>query len=176
MPGRDEREAFNRYADPLREVLSCITTVPLRIDGPFKASAEAPTQFVFIQNPALLSNSDLFLFFRQSFHLIYREEEEDWKVKTDSYEYSIENATGRELFAYHWDPAGKVTVPHLHFGALVTAADSPISRKAHVPTGRVPVEDVVWFAIEELKVKPLRDNWDKLTAFSRKRFMEHKSW
>lgn len=176
MPGRDEREAFNRYADPLKEVLSCITHVQLRTEGSFKASAAAPSQFVFIQNPARLSNSDLYLFFRQSFHLIYREEEEDWKVKTDSYEYAIENSDGREFFAYHWDPAGKVAIPHLHFGALVIGTDSPVNRKAHVPTGRVPLEDVVWFAIEELGVKPLRADWNELTAFARKRFMDHKSW
>lgn len=128
MPGRNEREAFNRYADPLKEVLGCITDVQLRTEGSFKASVAAPSQFVFIRNPARLSKSDLDLFFRQSFHLIYREEEEDWKVKTDSYEYAIENSESRELLAYHWDPAGKVEIPHLHLGALVIGTESPIRR------------------------------------------------
>jgi hypothetical protein len=176
LPGRNEREAFNQYADPLKEVLGCITNVQLRTEGSFKASAAAPSQFVFIQNPARLSNSALYLFFRQSFHLIYREEQEDWKVKTDSYEYAIENSEGRELLAYHWDPAGRLELPHLHFGAIVLGAESPITRKTHVPSGRVPLEDVVWFVIEELGVEPLRADWNKLTAFARKRFMEHKSW
>lgn len=51
--------------------------------------------------------------------------------------------------------------PHLHLGA-----GSGVSReglqKAHIPTGRVELEDVLLMAIRELGVRPRRDDWQEI--------------
>lgn len=55
--------------------------------------------------------------------------------------------------------------------------EPPVGNRAHVPTGRVPIEDVVTFLIEELEVEtsPERET-SEIIARARERFMEHKSW
>lgn len=112
------------------------------------------------------------LFFMQEFSFIQRPAEKDWKVKTHKYTYAIERADNRqEVLAFHWEnPPTKIHYPHAHMQL------PHISRKAHIPTGRVPLEDVAWFLIKELDVKPLNKKWDKLILEAREKFIKYKTW
>ncbi|MDQ3693418.1 MAG: hypothetical protein M3464_07305 [Chloroflexota bacterium] len=51
----------------------------------------------------------------------------------------------------------------MHIGAAMLSATAPVFpqtfHKKHLPTGRVSIQSVVRFAIEELGVPPLRRNW-----------------
>lgn len=51
-----------------------------------------------------------------------------------------------------------------------------MNNKAHIPTGRVPVEDIVSFLISELGVTPLNPDWEKIIQEKRHDFMSNKSW
>jgi hypothetical protein len=86
-----------------------------------------------------------------------------WKVLTVAYYYVLEDAEGRELFAYHWHPAGPSTVrfPHLHLGIGVAREQFTT---IHAPTGRIGLEEVLRFAITELRVRPLRRDWMDVLA------------
>ncbi len=100
-----------------------------------------------------------------------------WKVSTLKYTYAIEYAeSGKEIIAFHWsrEPSGPVPYPHIHcdFGGN---GGMPITRKTHVPSGRVALEDVVFFAISELKVKPLSDEWERIIAKNRQAFIAYKT-
>jgi hypothetical protein len=44
--------------------------------------------------------------------------------------------------------------------------------KLHIPTGWVTVESVVRFLLTDLKVKPLRANWEKILADSEEQFRD----
>jgi hypothetical protein len=44
--------------------------------------------------------------------------------------------------------------------------------KLHIPTGWVTVESVVRFLLTDLKVKPLRPNWEEILADSEEQFRE----
>jgi hypothetical protein len=48
--------------------------------------------------------------------------------------------------------------------------------KSHIPTGRVPLGDVVYFAILKMEVRPLRDDCEAAIASAREPFIKHKSW
>jgi hypothetical protein len=65
-----------------------------------------------------------------------------WKCSTQWYQYSLNDAEGREIVAYHWHPAGEsnVTRPHAHLG-VGARVDHPQLLKAHLPTNRVSIED-----------------------------------
>ena len=95
-----------------------------------------------------------------------------WKVSTSAYYYGIKDGEGREILAYHWHPGIGSTYPHLHFhsgtGKLLT--------KAHIPTRRISLEEVLRFTIEELGVKPLRSNWKEILALTQKRYESFRSW
>lgn len=74
------------------------------------------------------------------------------------YADEISHADGRMVLAYHWHPVGlsHVTMPHLHLGGRL---DSLGLSKAHLPTGVVSLPDVLRFAVVELGVEPLREDW-----------------
>jgi hypothetical protein len=90
-----------------------------------------------------------------------------WRARVEEYRYQITDATGHELFAFHWDPMGTMTIPHMHLGFGMRGHQLPIDNKAHIPTGRVPIADIVSFLISELHVPPLFPDWEKRLAVAR---------
>lgn len=182
MPGSNAREAFNAYADPLKAVFRCVTAEPLRKER----LLNQPNQdgillehFFFINAPVRLKarNRNYAFHFDQYYRVLWISDSAFYKVATRSYSYIIEDEqTHNELFAFHWAPESRVTIPHLHLGFGVQAHGLPLDNKAHIPTGRVPVEDVISFLIHDLNVEPLCDNADEIIGRARERFMEHKSW
>ena len=98
-----------------------------------------------------------------------------WITSVKQYEYAIENETGQEILAYHWHPNSRNTPPwpHLHIGSAVLHANYKDLHKAHVRTERIALEDVLWFAINELKVPPTKrreHDWRDVLAQERETF------
>ncbi len=83
-----------------------------------------------------------------------------------------------ELLAFNWTPetqnSQEKRYPHLHIGVALLTADTPILagvlHKRHVPTGRVSIESIVRFAIEELGTQPLIPNWNDVLDQGQRRF------
>jgi hypothetical protein len=92
-----------------------------------------------------------------------------WTVQTVAYWYTFEVSQDdeTEIISYHWHPtaSGGITFPHLHLGPAATPRYEPLVT-AHVPTGRVDLEDVLRFAIQDLGVQPRRADWDAILALS----------
>lgn len=199
MAGNTETEAFDNYARPLKAVLSCVTGA--HIVHPKRkgfGSPQAPEYFAFSRNPDPLNESSLYLYFLQSFHVGPDERTPgQFKVFTSMYRYEVyfvSAQTKDEIIAYHWEPAGSaVSYPHIHIGFGARAqrvpeesagggahgarnAEPPFDPKCHIPSGRVPIEDLVCFLINELCVVPLKPNWQEIVAGTRLAFMRNKSW
>jgi hypothetical protein len=96
-----------------------------------------------------------------------------YKVTTLSYLYTLFDANGREVLGYHWQPEEKVAHPHLHVGPGAEARR--LSRKVHLPTGRIALEALLRCAIEDLGVDRERDDWDKVLAKSQADFEQHRT-
>lgn len=104
------------------------------------------------------------------------------RVHTLEYWYQFSLDDERELFAFHWTPettvAGQRSYPHLHIGTAVLATDPPILpgqlHKRHIPTGRVTVESIVRFAIEELGVTPRIDTWREVLEAGQRQFDQYR--
>jgi hypothetical protein len=90
-------------------------------------------------------------------------EQVPWTVSPFGYSYTLREPEGLEILAYHWHAGRRspIDLPHLHLGA-----GSEVSReelqKAHVPTGRVELEDVLLMVIREFGVRPRRDDWQEI--------------
>jgi hypothetical protein len=102
---------------------------------------------------------------------------EPWKVTTVAYSYTLSESDGPEIFAYHWHPTtpNSVHYPHLHLehGAQLGRQEF---HSAHLPTGRVSLEDFVQLIIESFGVSPVRNNWEALLEESRAEFDAERSW
>lgn len=75
---------------------------------------------------------------------------------------------------FHWHPGDGLAAPHMHVRSL---PDDPIGLDdLHVPTGRIPLERVVRFLIEEIGVTPIRDTWREVLDDGERTFVERTSW
>lgn len=82
-----------------------------------------------------------------------------------SYSYGVNvmvDGQPHEVVAFHWTPNAEPPqrhYPHMHVGSLITTG-SRFRRKdfnrLHIPTGRLSLEAVLLFAVEELGVEPPR--------------------
>jgi hypothetical protein len=86
-----------------------------------------------------------------------------YRVTTTAYYYSLLDAAEKEIIAYHWHPHSDVAFPHLHIcsGARVGRVDL---RNAHIPRGRIALEDLLRMVITEFGVTPRRRDWPDVLA------------
>ncbi len=172
--------AFNRYAEPLKAVLRCVTDAS--IINSAHPTADTGLKFAFFTNPARLAGSPYALFLVQYIRIIPDPDQAGcWRVKTLSYEYNIEVWESRqEVICFHWNGQDlKNPHPHIHIGWATSSNGTHLGPKSHIPSGRISVEDVVRFAVDELGVQPsgpFKTRWRHVVDASRKTFEQQKSW
>lgn len=87
-----------------------------------------------------------------------------------AYMYIVDDHRGREVFSYHWQPSHpEVKFPHLH-------VEPHAFKKAHFPTGRISLEEVLRLLITDFGVQPLRSDWDKVLAKTHQKFATYRTW
>jgi hypothetical protein len=116
----------------------------------------------------------------QYFEIVFdpaRRRDDRFHLRLIGYQYTLERQdTAAELYAFHWHPEAR-SFPHAHVEAGTGIASALVGR--HLPTGIVTVEDVLRFAIEELAVEPLRDDWPAVFRETREvatRVLPPRSW
>lgn len=179
MAGATEYEAVERYRESLRRSISCVVRDAfLDVKGRYYVSATPHPITLDRGLPVDLAGGDLSVAVTQHYRLIEKPSSaEPWQVSTVAYFYALRDADGQEILAYHWHPrvTPEVTFPHLHvgYGARV---ERPEFHRAHLPTGRVALEDFVRALIEDFGVSPVRENWTDVLAKSRAEFEADRSW
>jgi hypothetical protein len=126
------------------------------------------------------SSPAVYLSFGQRFVVVRDETIEDgpFRIHTREYWYRFELDDDVELLAFHWTPetqnSQEKRYPHLHVGAALLVETTPILpgvlHKRHIPTGRVSIESIIRFAIEELGVLPLIPNWSDVLEQGQRQF------
>lgn len=168
------REAVERYVTPFRDAIHCIA------HGTLITSQERVYRINEVYS-LILNNSDpvqlrsspaISLSAGQRFRIVRDDDLErgPYRVHTVEYWYLSAADDDREMLTFHWTPEavgrGQKTYPHMHVGPALLAADSPIFpttfHKKHVPSGRISIESVARFAIEELSVSPLKLDWSDI--------------
>jgi hypothetical protein len=97
-----------------------------------------------------------------------------WKVSTAAYFYSVQDYRQNELLAYHWHPRStpEHPEPHLHIYGQVPS----VLLKLHMPTRRITLEEFLRFLITELKVKPLRSDWERILREAQAAHEKFRTW
>jgi len=173
LSARTPREAVAAFLTPLRQAIACVTDAQLA-GGSDPAKPHAlffrPSEGGYIRLRGLHP-----LQFRLSHNYEIVQDTHGWSAHTRGYAYELQLADGREVVAYHYDPRpqSKVKVPHLHIKGLTT----PLAlEKAHFPTGRVPIEAVLRFAVTELGVQPRVSEWEAVLAGLERDFNAQRTW
>lgn len=93
-----------------------------------------------------------------------------WTVGSLAYSYELLERDERRVIAYHWHPETPPAFDHLHFGRQFAHASLPDDIRAratalvraHLPTQRISLQSVIRLAILELRVEPIRDDWQSI--------------
>lgn len=128
--------------------------------------------------PVGLDGTDLTVQVSQQYRVIENPDpRESWQVRTVAYHYTLGESEGREILSYQWHPnvPGSVSFPHLHLqhGA---GLGRPEFERAHLPTGRVTLEDFVRLLIDDFGTPPAREDWLGVLEESRRQFESDRSW
>lgn len=185
MPRRNTpAQAVRRYLEPFNTAMHCIEHGTLITS--YERVYAVGSEYALVLNSGdplplrTLSSPAILLSVAQRFEIVRDDAVEDgpFRVHTRAYWYRFELEDEAELLAFHWTPetqnSQEKRYPHLHIGAALLTADTPllpgVLHKRHVPTGRVSIESIVRFAIEELGTQPLVPNWNDVLDQGQRRF------
>jgi len=183
MAGRTAAEAVNNFLDPLQRALSCLTREVPSVGGGYHVSpmSAPPHVLLFQNNPVLLGQDKRFaLKLIQQYRVVEGEGERGpWKVSTVAYYYTVEipGPERMEILGYHWHPQERnaITYPHLHLYQGAGRLQYNLL-KAHLPTARIAIEDVLRFVITQLGVVPLRNDWEAILRETQDTFQQWRTW
>jgi hypothetical protein len=173
LAGRTPRDAHDAFAHAYQRALLCVSRAHFNTDGHGGPGALHSADIGTKPTP-LLSNQPLGLLVLLSYRIVeVNVPSRQWVVRLTDYYYTLTDATGREMFAYHWHPSGRssVTWPHLHLGPALGQL-SMSATQTHFPTGPVAIEDVIRTAINWFGVRPLRQDWEAALDGTRQLFAE----
>ncbi len=185
---RTEQDARNEYVKDLRDVIQCVADVhvypvrhPEQSDLWLLTTAGGDAGKLVLK----LKNGKKLLF-EVDQHVRIRKDEEGFRVTTVKYIYVLWRDNDIELFGWHYhpedNPPDNVVFPHVQLYDKQTEADRKCGCEVHplhghhLPAGRVALEDVVEFLINELGVVPCKENWQQVLETTRKRFEALKTW
>jgi hypothetical protein len=180
VAGRTPTEAVHNYLTPLQEAVSCVCTGVLSVGGGYHPRPDPHALLLNRDTPVRLQTTPpLWLSIAQHYRIIQVEDAsaEPWKVETAAYRYELLEADEREILIFHWHPEGQglITFPHLHL-QHASRVQHPVLQMAHIPTGRVAVEDVIRLTIREFGARPLRDDWDAVLTRTQAAYDRARRW
>jgi hypothetical protein len=162
LPAATPAEAVEQFVRPLRRLADCITPDVLFTHGYVPGDLHV-LSFGGSQWTLLRAELGSIEFRFQHWYELEQTagEKGGWSAVSKGYMYTARERDGAELFSYQWHATGlsRVVWPHLHVPARTATRDL---RGAHFPTGHVSFAAVVRLLIEELGVRPRRDNWRQL--------------
>jgi hypothetical protein len=181
LAGRSPAEAVENFLNPLRRSLARVTRNVLIVAArghepmpdPHAATLSGDEPVRLGRDPGVRMLMSI------QYRIVEAEGERGpWKTTVAQYEYALLNDDGDELLGFHWHPEGRSEVvwPHVHVGSVALDKAGALSRRVHVPTSRVAVEDVLRVAIMDLGVQPLRDDWKPVFRETQDVFERWRTW
>jgi len=178
VAGRTPSEAVTSFLEPFQRALSCVTDEVPTVSGGYHPAAAPHALTIGRGSSISLRGAPVRLSVIHDYRIV-----EDsgprgpWKIQSIAYFYALEGEDEREILAYHWHPDERFRVgtPHAHLGpnALV---GHPRLAEAHLPTGRVALEEVIRLAIGEFRVTPNRDDWLEVLERTQAAYYQWRTW
>ena len=167
MAGRSPTEAVQSFVEPFQRSLSCATLSVVSARGGYHHSDRPHTLFLGRGAPQRLRGAPIAIRVALYYRIIESSEGplSLWKATATGYQYTLEDLEEHEILAYHWHPDASLTFPHLHLGQGA-AVGRPELQTAHLPTGRISVEQFLRVCFGDFKAEPLRDNYQAILAES----------
>jgi hypothetical protein len=180
LVGRTPEEAVRNFLEPLAAAVACVTDQGFvswrpRTGEPWR-TAHFQGHFAILDRR---NGQALKLELRHRYAVSEAQGQRGlWAVSTAEYIYEVADERDDAIAAWHWHPrsgqAGdEAHSPHLH---AYGARDTLTLHKLHLPTGRVPIEAVIRFLIEDLGVVPRHVDWSAILDRHEAVFRQTRSW
>lgn len=190
MPGRDPKQAVEAFLAPLNESTACLLQARWSYRKPTGGKGADGARYTAVLNwgvPAAVQGLPLEVEGMISFTVIEQDinkagekvpRSQRYKVSTKGYWYTIGRAgAGGEVIAYHWHPEakGEVQHPHIHIATGELSGESVLSRRNHIPSGRMSFEEVL-VMLTELGAEPVRSDWADVLGRNLEVFQRWRTW
>lgn len=103
--------------------------------------------------------------------------DDDLSISTIKYYYSVWLGKNLRLIDFHYhrrQNAGPDAHLHLRDDSGQAIRHQLLDR--HIPTGRVPLEDVIRFLITEMNIEPRTQDWEQVLEETEATFRANRSW
>lgn len=154
--------------DRFQQCLSCVSRAIFIIDHTdhIRGRSTDERALRLSARPAPLQSTQRIAFYAEVTYRVTTDPDRraEWWAVITSYAFDLLHDDGQELFAFHWHPAGGSAVhePHLHLAGL--GSQRLDTARLQLPTGWVSLPAVLRFAVQELRVRPLRSDWTAILA------------
>lgn len=181
MPGRSVPEAVDAFLTPLKDAVACLGTAHITLTPGARGDVGEHHMWTLNGGAGLRFAGGLTLVADMHFEVVDRGQsmrDERFKVRTLSYLYAVEDADRNEIISAHWHPDGKsdITFPHWHMGSVALSETGVFLERAHIPSPRVSLEQMVGMVLGSPGVEATRSDWRERLAESERLFDQHKSW
>jgi hypothetical protein len=186
VPGRSPAEAISSFLAPIQAAASVLGACKVTGSRGYRAArcgdehhwALCDGDGVEVRTRPGAATGALRFYAAMSWRVIEDERPQygPYRVTATRYDYSL-TVDADELWALHWHPDGvsDVTYPHQHLGTRLLGPSSPVSSKAHLPTGRMTFESAVRWVIES-GASPACADWDDRLTLSETPHLLFRSW
>jgi hypothetical protein len=181
LPGRNQREAVDAFAEVIADIVSCVARVKITLSpGGRGMVGKIHGLTINDDKPVRLGcRPPLLLRIRMEYEIVRagdRPERGPWRVSTRGYAYELRTDSGERVWSYHWHPQSAVANPHVHIGHTQLAGNAVLSSKIHYPTGRISLESVIRTCIAGHGVPPQQRDWEETLALRESDFETYRSW
>lgn len=170
MTPKNREQALVEYQRQIGKVLNCVAHCWVYAYPSKKAG-----QYLLISAPADAEKTDRaseyflrirrgkeVLFFR-GYQLFQLFDDESFRISTLKYYYSIWPKQNEILVDFHYhERKADLYKGHLHIPNCTGGSPVHFLINKHIPTARVPIEDVVRFMIQEVGVTPRKTDWQDI--------------
>lgn len=176
MAARTPYAAVHDFAADMQLACSCITQAGFQAEAYREGVGSYSANLNRGLPVALIGDGPLHLVVLLQYKVVEdKDHRRSWALQIEGYAYRLLDASGAEMFAYHWHPQGPSSLlrPHLHLGAGMGRL-LRVATRAHLSTGPVALEDILRLVITEFGVTPRRADWD--TVLQRTRHTFERQW
>lgn len=173
MPGRNPNEAWRAFKEPIERAVGAIDQA-IRLVTKVHTVSDGELRILKTEEPGLSFGPAHLLSI--ALHVVPIEQDDrQWRMTTRKYDYTLTERArpNKVVIGWHWHPRSRrsgVSNPHMH---IPTANAFPTK---HLPTGRVALEDVLLFGLDELGVTPAVAGAREIVDRVRTNFVDHRSW
>jgi hypothetical protein len=101
-----------------------------------------------------------------------------WTASTAEYVYEVKDQRDDKIAAWHWHPTTIRTTDQAHWPHVHAYGDREglTLHKLHLVTGRISLEALVHFLVDDLNVVPRRDDWREIVERGEEAFRQARTW